>query len=186
LVLRPEFAEEFLFQPDDSAPIASLHREPEASLSKLRRRHFGYVLQSGGLIPSLTVEQNIRTTLTFCDRPTSPARLSELLQALGISHLLRRKPSELSGGQRQRVAIARALAHEPALVLADEPTAAVDLTLAGEVCSTLRDRARKSGCAVAMVTHNPELARSFADRVLDLSTWAHIRQTDKPNPLQVS
>jgi putative ABC transport system ATP-binding protein len=186
LVLRPEFAEEFIFQPGGGARITSLHREPEASLSRLRRRHFGYVLQSGGLIPSLTVEQNIQTALTFSDRRTEPARLSDLLRALGIHHLLRRKPSELSGGQRQRVAIARALVHEPSLILADEPTAAVDLTLAGEVCNALRDRARESGCAVAMVTHNPELASSFADRVFDLSKWTHLRQIEEFNPLQKS
>jgi putative ABC transport system ATP-binding protein len=183
LVLRPEFAEEFLFQHGDEAPMVSLHREPEASLSKLRRRHFGYVLQSGGLIPSLSVEQNIRTALAFSDRRTDPTRLSDLLRALGISNLLHRKPSQLSGGQRQRVAIARALAHEPSLVLADEPTAAVDLALAAEVCTALRDRARESGCAVAMVTHNPELANSFADRVLDLSKWADLRQAEDTNQL---
>lgn len=186
LVLRPHFAEEFRFQPSYDTPFAGLHREPEAVLSKLRRRHFGYVLQSGGLIPSLSVEKNIETSITFSGRSRDPARLSKLLKALGIAHLTGRKPSELSGGQRQRVAIARALAHQPSLVLADEPTAAVDLTLAAEVCSALRERARESGCAVAMVTHNPDLARDFADRVIDLSTWAHLRQIDELNPTQGS
>jgi ABC-type lipoprotein export system ATPase subunit len=85
---------------------------------------------------------------------------------------MHRLPRELSGGQRQRVAIARALAHRPDVVLADEPTAAVDHRIAADVCQALRACAREQGSAVAMVTHNQRLAQDFADRVVDIADWA--------------
>lgn len=176
LVLRPHVAEEFVFSPRSNPSLSGLHREPESVLAKLRRRHFGYVLQTGGLIPSLTVEQNIRTTMDFSDRRCDSTRLRMLLESLGIADLLRRKPAQLSGGQRQRVAIARALAHEPSIILADEPTAAVDLALAGEVCSALREQAKQCGAAIVMVTHNPDLARDYSDRMIDLAKWTDPRQ----------
>jgi putative ABC transport system ATP-binding protein len=181
LVLRPHVAEEFVFSPDSSSPLSRLHRESERVLAKLRRQHFGYVLQSGGLIPSLTVEQNIHTTLDFSGRRNNGTRLRTLLESLGIAGLLRRKPAQLSGGQRQRVAIARALAHEPSMILADEPTAAVDLSLAGEVCAALREQAKECGAAVIMVTHNPDLVRNYADRMIDLAKWAHQQHIDETN-----
>jgi putative ABC transport system ATP-binding protein len=173
LVLRPHLSDEFLFSPGDKQSFSTLHREPESMLAGLRRRYFGYVLQSGGLIPSLTVEQNIRTTLDFSGARHDATRLRLLLESLGIAELLRRRPAQLSGGQRQRVAIARALAHGPSMILADEPTAAVDLSLAGEVCSALRNQAKQCGAAVVMVTHNTDLAREYSDRMIDLAKWTH-------------
>lgn len=168
LILPPLSAESFDLNLGGGRLFRSLHREREQRLMNLRRRHFGYILQSGGLIASMSVRENILTTVKFSDRGLDQGRFSMLVDALGLGGLLSRKPRELSGGQRQRVAIARALIHNPQIVLADEPTAAIDHNLAQEVCGVLRDCAKQLHTTVAMVTHDRELASAFADRILDL------------------
>lgn len=168
LILPPVSAEAFDLDLGGGRLFRSLHRAREQRLMTLRRRHFGYILQSGGLIASITVRENILTAVRFSDRSLDQGRFSMLVDALGLGGLLSRKPRELSGGQRQRVAIARALIHNPQMVLADEPTAAIDHNLAQEVCGVLRDCAKQLHTTVAMVTHNRELAVAFADRILDL------------------
>ncbi len=173
LVLRPATAETFDIDLGDGRIFTSLHRKDENYLVKLRRRHLGYILQSGGLIASMTVIDNILTAVRFSDRSLDRGRLSMLVEKLGLGSLLARRPRELSGGQRQRVAIARALIHSPRLVLADEPTAAIDHKLSEEVCEALRSCAREIKSAVVMVTHNRELADTFADRIIDLESATH-------------
>ncbi len=168
LVLRPVTAETFEIDLGDGRLYTSLHKKDEGSLLKLRRRHLGYILQSGGLIASMSVIDNILTAVRFSDRSLDRGRLSMLVDKLGLGSLLARRPRELSGGQRQRVAIARALVHSPRLVLADEPTAAIDHKLSREVCEALRSCAKELKSAVVMVTHNRELADKFADRIIDL------------------
>ncbi len=168
LVLRPTSAELFDLDLGGGGLFTSLHRQDEQRLMNLRRRHFGYVLQSGGLIASMSVRENIHTAVRFSDRSLDRSRFAMLIEVLGLGGLLDRKPRELSGGQRQRVAIARALVHKPRLVLADEPTAAIDHRLARDVCDALRSCAKELGSAVVMVTHNRELAEIFADRTFDL------------------
>ena len=168
LVLQPDSAEEFEISVANGISYSSLHRSDEVQLMKLRRCHFGYVLQSGGLIGSMTVKENILTASRFSDQSFDQIWYSNLLDILGINGLAERKPRELSGGQRQRVAIARALVHKPRFVLADEPTAAVDAVLANEVCEAFRQAAKLLGATVMMVTHNKDLAYQYSDRVLDL------------------
>lgn len=168
LILRPSMAEVFEMDLGDGCLFTSLHRRDERELLKIRRQHLGYILQSGGLIASLSVRENILTASHFSDTPLDRERFSTLIDRLGLASLLQRRPRELSGGQRQRVAIARALVHAPKLVLADEPTAAIDHRLTQEVCDTLRSCAKELGSAVVMVTHNRELATTFADRTINL------------------
>ena len=168
LVLRPTTADTFEMDLGDGKLFTSLHRKNESFLLKIRRRHLGYILQSGGLIASMSVMQNILTAVRFSDRSLDRGRLSMLVDKLGLGSLLARRPRELSGGQRQRVAIARALVHSPRLVLADEPTAAIDHKLSREVCEALRSCAKELKSAVVMVTHNRELAVKFASRTIDL------------------
>jgi putative ABC transport system ATP-binding protein len=173
LLLRPVSADIFEVDLGAGNIFNSLHRKDESSLLKLRRRHFGYILQSGGLISSMSVIDNILTAVRFSDRCLDRDRLSVLVDKLGLGSLLARRPRELSGGQRQRVAIARALIHSPKLVLADEPTAAVDHRLSLEVCDALRGCAKELNSAVIMVTHNREMADTFADRIVDLENIEH-------------
>lgn len=168
LVLRPASAEIFEMNLENGRLFTSLHRQEESKLLKIRRRHLGYILQSGGLIASMSVRENILTAVRFSESPLDRERFSTLVERLGLAQLLQRRPRELSGGQRQRVAIARALVHAPKLVLADEPTAAIDHRLTQEVCTTLRSCAKDLGSAVVMVTHNRDLAATFADRTINL------------------
>jgi len=168
LVLRPDSAEDYDLSVANGRRYTSLHRSDEVQLMKLRRRHFGYILQSGGLIGSMSVKENVLTASRFSDQLLDQIWYANLLDILGLSGLTQRKPRELSGGQRQRVAIARALVHKPRFVLADEPTAAVDAQLANEVCEAFRQAAKQLGATVIMVTHNKDLAYEYSDRVLDL------------------
>lgn len=129
-----------------------------------RARAIGIVLQTGGLIPSLTVAENIRLSRRLLGlNGWGPGR--DLAQALGVGSLLDRYPAQISIGERQRVAIARALAHEPPLVLADEPTAALDPDRAAAVLTLLVQLAARAGTTLVIVTHDLALA---ADAGLDL------------------
>lgn len=167
LLLQPEYAEEFELHLGGES-LHDVQRLSSSRLMRIRRQHMGYILQSGGLIASLSVRENIMTAVRFAKGRHDQQHIDMLVESLGLSDLLRRRPSQLSGGQRQRVAIARALVHKPSLILADEPTAAVDHELANGVCQALRSCAGSLGSAVVMVTHNRDLASSFADRIIDL------------------
>lgn len=173
LVLRPAAADIFEMNFGDGRSFSALHRQDEGKLLKIRRRHLGYILQSGGLIASMSVRENILTAVHFSEGRLNRDRFSTLIEKLGLAPLLQRRPRDLSGGQRQRVAIARALVHGPKLVLADEPTAAIDHRLTQEVCDTLRSCAKDLGSAVVMVTHNRDLATTFADRTINLEDGTH-------------
>lgn len=133
-------------------------------LAKLRRERVGFLAQRYNLIPYLSVRENVELTMRLAGRRPNPSVVEELLSALGVGEQHDRMPSELSGGQQQRVALARALLTDPAVVLADEPTGALD-TIAGDaLVDLLRERASR-GTAVVMATHNLQNA-SKADRVL--------------------
>jgi len=172
LVLRPTACERFLFQ-DPDAPslwaaddVMALWRSgDEQALAGLRRRRLGYVLQSGGLLPFLTARQNLQLPLRLNGRSDGSEELERLSRRIGVANVLGKKPRYLSGGQRQRVAILRALVHGPALILADEPTAAVDRARARSIVKDLGGLAREGGGSVIMVTHDPQLVESAADAV---------------------
>ncbi len=137
-------------------------------LSALRRQSIGYVLQQGGLIPFLTARENILLPAELGHMPQEEARerLEELAQRLGISHQLSKRPHALSIGQRQRVSIARALLHRPPLLLADEPTGALDPASAQDVRSLLIAAAREQGCGVVLVSHDVDLFTPVADTLM--------------------
>lgn len=145
--------------------LAALWRAgAESRLAALRRDHLGYVLQTGGLLSFLSVEQNIRLPSQVKGVQSSAGELAALADRLGLVGCLSRRPDSLSIGQRQRVAILRALLHGPDLVLADEPTAALDKARALAVMADLRSLARERQCAVVVVTHDMELIRDQVDR----------------------
>lgn len=164
LVLRPDHADCFAMDVDGSEPL-NLCEAEETSLSSIRRRHIGYVLQTGGLLPFLTVRQNIMLPGRLCRQNDAEASMRRLADRLGIADQLEKKPAFLSGGQRQRAAIARALAHRPRLVLADEPTAAVDQINAREIVREFKALTTRMGVTVVMVTHDIPLVADCADRI---------------------
>lgn len=162
LILRPEKADRFRFNAGRELDLMTASR---AQLARLRRLEMGYVLQSGGLLSFITVRDNILLPARLAGHGHSvDSDFHYLVNKLGIADQLDKKPQHLSGGQRQRVAIARALLHRPRLILADEPTAAVDYQMAKDICQTFRELARERNIAVVVVSHDIGLMQSFADR----------------------
>ncbi len=162
LVLRPEQIGGFsIGGPQAPIDVTGLSR---ANRAAVRSRYLGYVLQTGGLLPFLSVRQNIALPLRL-NRQDDPLLVDAMARTLGIEGQLDKLPSFLSGGQRQRVAIARALVHKPRIVLADEPTAAVDELTAMEIRDQFRELSQKSGTTTIMVSHDRSLLRDQVDRV---------------------
>lgn len=154
----------------------SIGTETITSLSErarvtFRRRALGMVYQADNLLPHLTVEENVGLQLAICRRDTGAAYRADpvaVLGRLGLGPLARRLPDQLSGGQRQRVAVARAIIHRPAVILADEPTGALDAASSRIVITMLLDVQREIGATLVLVTHDPEIA-SHLDRVVHLA-----------------
>jgi putative ABC transport system ATP-binding protein len=139
----------------------------ESDRALLRRTTLGFVFQFFNLLPTLNVGENVELPLALNDvSPTEArARSRALLDELGLAGCADRFPEELSGGEQQRVAIARALAHEPKLVLADEPTGNLDLETAGHVLELLKSSCRRRNATLVVATHSREVA-GHADRVV--------------------
>ena len=157
-----------LDKPDSGAIFVGgtdISRLDEAGLAELRRSRLGVVFQSYNLISALTAADNISLPLRLAGERIDPATVQALADALGVGAFLGHRPAQLSGGQQQRVAFARALIAEPELVVADEPTGALDSASAETVLGLLRSIVRDMGQQVLMVTHDP-VAASAADRVL--------------------
>jgi len=141
----------------------------DTALSSMRSLNLGYVLQSGGLIPYLSVGENIELPRRIAGLQVSRSETVAAMEALGLHWGYQKAVSDLSGGERQRVAILRAISHHPRLILADEPTAAVDSQRAATVVSLLAEMASTFGSAVLMVSHDHILTASVATRLLRLS-----------------
>lgn len=135
-------------------------RDDHARLSAVRARHFGYVTQTSLLLPFLTVRENIEVTQSIAGR-LDRAQVDRLIDELHLAPLASAMPSALSGGQRQRVCVARALAHRPAVILADEPTSAVDAEMGRLILRVIGTHARESGAVTLVITHNVALAQEF-------------------------
>lgn len=135
--------------------------------ARLRRARLGFVFQAFHVLPHLSVAENVSLPLRLLGRH-DPARVQQLLDAVGLGGLGGRWPAQLSGGQLQRVAIARAVVHAPALILADEPTGNLDPETAARVLALLQKQVRETGAACLLVTHS-SAAAARADRVLRLT-----------------
>ncbi len=158
LIAVPDRVERFTLAGQELAP--ALGRGDLEAVAPARRRSVGYILQQGGLLPFLTVADNIAVTAPT-DRP-APLAVVALAERLGIAGLLERKPDAISIGQRQRVAIARALMGDPSVILADEPTAALDPPTARATLALLKEIAAERGTAVLMASHSWALIEEFA------------------------
>ena len=148
-----------------------------------RNNRIGFVFQSYNLIPHQTILENVELalTLTGVGHAERRKRAREALEAVGLGEHVNKRPSQLSGGQMQRVAIARALINDPEIVLADEPTGALDSTTSVQVMDLLKEVARDR--LVIMVTHNPELAYQYATRIVNLADG---KITDDSDPFDVA
>jgi putative ABC transport system ATP-binding protein len=141
----------------------------ETARTAVRRRRFGFVFQSGHLLPELPADENVALPLMLEGHPRrrAVAEARRWFAPLGLDGLERRRPGELSGGQAQRVTIARALVTTPSVVFADEPTAALDRTTGRDVIALLVEATRASGAGLLIVTHDPEVAAA-CDRTVHL------------------
>lgn len=154
-------------------------------LSVLRRRRVGFVFQDFNLIPSLSVAENIALPLRLDHKPADQDRISGVAGLVGVAGQLRRLPHTLSGGQQQRVAIARALVTRPAVVFADEPTAALDLYTSEGIVALLRQAVDQLGQTVVVVTHDPAVAAA-ADRVLVLDAGRLVDTVSGPTTAELT
>ncbi len=161
-----------LLTPSDGQVVIDGHemsRMGDRQRTKFRRQAIGFTFQSNNLVPYLTAQDNVELMLRLNGKHSkaSVQRSADLLTRLGLANRLDHYPSELSGGQQQRVAIARALIHEPAVVLADEPTASLDTTLAHQVVETFAHLIHEQNRAGIMVTHDLRMAR-YVDKVIQM------------------
>jgi putative ABC transport system ATP-binding protein len=143
-------------------------RKP-AQLQAVRRRHIGFVFQQFNLFPALNALENVEYALNLKGVTGDDAsrQAAALIERVGLGERARFLPRDLSGGQKQRVAIARALAGSPSVVLADEPTANLDASVAGQVLDLFSELARSEGRSLLIVTHDPKVRR-VADRVVHI------------------
>lgn len=143
-------------------------RLTDEEMSVFRRRKIGFVFQAYHLIPVLTVEENIKMPILLDHRKPDRDYIDHIIEMLGLKDRRKHLPNQLSGGQQQRAAIARALANRPALILADEPTGALDSKNGNEVITLLQDSVKKLDQTLVLITHNIDPARE-ADRIVRIT-----------------
>jgi putative ABC transport system ATP-binding protein len=145
----------------------------------LARRNIGYIFQAHNLLNFLTVYQNVEMALEIHDVTAAEAdnRIRQVLTAVGLDHRMDYYPSDLSGGQKQRVAIARALVSQPKIILADEPTAALDKKSGRDVVEIMEKLAREQGCTILLVTHDNRIL-DLADRIIYMEDGYLVNRSD--------
>jgi putative ABC transport system ATP-binding protein len=152
--------------------------------SALRRKEIGLVFQSFGLIPLMSAYENVDFGLRIAGTPVKGNReaAERALERVGMRERMKHRPMELSGGEQQRVAIARAIAHEPVLLIADEPTAELDSKMGVQVIRVFRDLVKRSGMTIVLTTHDPDIME-FVDHVIELEDGQIVSQTTNDSPL---
>ncbi len=164
LILRPDGSDDFSLHPvdGDSSDIAQYWRRgSQSKLSQIRKQHIGYVLQSGGLLPYLTVRENIELPRRLLKLPDDDS-IESISRVLGIQRQLDKLPGYLSAGERQRAAFARALSHRPSILIADEPTAALDPITTQKIMAVVMEVIK--GLKITLITASHD--------------WAHVYKMD--------
>ena len=158
----------------------------EEQLSEFRKKQLGFIFQEYNLLDTLTLEENIMLVMTLHRRGKKEIqkRCSELLRILGIEEVKDKYPYQVSGGQKQRCACARALANHPTLLLADEPTGALDYNTGKAILKLLQDMCRQKGMTVVVITHNSALT-PMADRVIKIKNGKVAQMTLNAHPTPV-
>jgi len=166
--------------------VATEGLDPER-LATLRRNHIGFIFQSYNLFPTLTALENVRIALDVRGKKGFPAaaRAEEVLKDVGLGARMLHYPGNLSGGEQQRVAVARAIASSPSVVLADEPTAALDSENGHAVMELLARIAREQGRSVLAVTHDPRTL-GYADRVVRIEDGRIVGEERRPEGLDAA
>lgn len=165
LILRPQHLAQYRLGDADGQDVAALLRDNrQAQMADIRAQRLGFVLQSGGLLPFLSVRQNIALPRRMLGLPVKSERVDEAIERLDLKPLLAKLPAQLSIGERQRVSFVRAIAHEPDLLLADEPTAALDPLQARRLFELIIEIAQRFQIAALLVTHDWDLVRDCAIR----------------------
>ena len=154
-------------------------------LAEIRRKHIGFIFQSYHLFPTLTAEENVRMTLDVRGERSSAAiaKARQALTTVGLSHKFNSFPRDLSGGEQQRVAIARAIVGSPSVILADEPTAALDSENGHAIMTILAEVSKDRSRGVLVVTHDPRLI-PFADRIIYIEDGNIVREETRTRGLQ--
>ncbi len=148
----------------------------EVVRDRFRAERIGFVFQTFNLLPAFSALENVLLGMSFSRKKPSRDRAKELLALVGLDHRLHHRPKQMSVGEQQRVAVARALANQPKLLLADEPTANVDVSNQETILQLLRDACSQNQIAMLLVTHSQEVARQF-DRVENLTDFNKIHAT---------
>lgn len=162
LLLRPASIGRFELHDEKQLNVAMLlNNNQQAKLADIRARHLGFVLQNGGLLPFLSVQDNIRLPCQLLGIAPDKAMQNRVIDALKLGPLLSKYPAQLSFGERQRTAFARAIMHRPGLVLADEPTAALDPYNAQQLFSLFIDLVAQEGMMALVVCHDWPLVQRF-------------------------
>jgi len=171
MILRPTASDTFCFRPgndEDAHDVGIAWQNGDRDLlAGLRSRHIGYVLQYGGLLPYLTVRENVELSRRLLQQHVGDAA-ERWAARLNIGGQLDKHPAELSVGQRQRVAIARALAHEPSVLIADEPTAAVDPLNAERIMQVMVGLVEETGVTLIVASHAHRLMQRTGLRMIEL------------------
>ena len=163
---------------------ALIYDLPEARRDRLRAQRIGYVFQVHLLVPTLTALENVEMPLVFAGQRSARQRrrqATDLLAQVGLADFLKHRPVQLSVGQRLRVSIARALVNQPALLLADEPTAALDSTIGQRVMDLMQELCRTAGTTLLVASHDPALNTRFA-QVVTLQDGAIVAETTTTTP----
>lgn len=184
MILRPSASGSFVFRPhrgSDGHDISAAWQSSDPDfMADLRSRYIGYVLQYGGLLPYLTVQENIDLSRQLLQLPTAEAA-GHWAERLNITAQLGKRPAELSVGQRQRVAIARALAHEPTVLIADEPTASVDPLNAERIMEVMIGLVEETGVTLIVASHAHGLMQRAGLRMIE-----HRIEADGVNLLHIT
>ena len=155
-------------------------------LASIRNEMLGFIFQQYNLLPKLNLLENVEVPLVYAGIPRAERhrRAREVLEQVGLGDKLKNKPNQLSGGQQQRVSIARALVRNPAIILADEPTGALDYKTGKQVLALLQRTCRETGRTVIVITHNTALT-AMADRIIQVKSGQILSNKVNEHPVPV-